>query len=114
MTELMRFDNYQKTSSMNKKAELQGKGKGQFIRKGIVGDWINHFQDKTVREWDMMINQEFDKTGIQDNKILELVKLQGSEMEYCASGAGMLPGEFWQIVEGLQAFFLFLFLTFPY
>ena len=59
----------------------------------------------------MMINQEFDKTGIQDKKILELVKLQGSEMEYCASGAGtgMLPGEFWQIVEGLQAFFLFLF-----
>ena len=77
LTEFMRFDNYQKTSSMNKKAELQGKGKGRFIRKGIVGDWINHFQDKTVKEWDKMINQEFEKTGIQDKKILDLVKLQG-------------------------------------
>ena len=70
----MKFDNYQKSSSLNvkapnlkkiqlfvlnvkapdlKKIQLFAKyivlelcnrqGNGQFIRKGIVGDWMNHF-----------------------------------------------------------------------
>ena len=58
----MKFDNYQKSSSLNVKApnwweiwkiqlfakyivlELCNRqGNGQFIRKGIVGDWMNHF-----------------------------------------------------------------------
>ena len=62
LNEHMKFDNYQKSSSLNVKApnwweiwkiqlftkyvvlELcKRQGNGQFIRKGIVGDWMNHF-----------------------------------------------------------------------
>ena len=43
LTEFMKFENYQKTSSVNKKDSTNWKGNGQFIRKGIVGDWMNHF-----------------------------------------------------------------------
>jgi len=39
----MKFENFQKVSSSNKKNDNWKEGNGQFIRKGIVGDWINHF-----------------------------------------------------------------------
>ncbi len=39
---------------MNKKDELGP----NFLRKGIVGDWKNHFDDKTNEEWDEWIKDE--------------------------------------------------------
>ena len=72
LTDFMKFENYQKISSLNK----EFKGEGKFIRKGIVGDWRNHFDDQTAQEWDRLIDEMFDKTGIKDNRVLELVKLQ--------------------------------------
>ena len=74
LTEFMKFENYQKTSSLNKDKEDWNKG-GQFIRKGIVGDWRNHFKDETAKDWDSWMADEFRKTGIADKKILDLVKI---------------------------------------
>ena len=39
----MKFDNFQKASASNKKNPNWKEGNGQFISKGIVGDWMNHF-----------------------------------------------------------------------
>ena len=40
---------------------MQGTGKGQFIKKGIVEDWRNHFEDQAVENWNKMIEEEFEK-----------------------------------------------------
>jgi len=76
LAEFMKFENYQKTSSMNKNERVKQQEKGQFIRKGIVGDWRNHFEDQTVENWNKMIEEEFEKTGITDKQVLEMIKLQ--------------------------------------
>ena len=50
---------------MNKETEIPGKGDLQFIRKGVVGDWKNHFSPESSAEWDQWIANEFQGTGIQ-------------------------------------------------
>ena len=78
LTEFMKFENYQKSSSLNKNSmKIQREGKGNFIRKGIVGDWKNHFEEQTVKDWERLIDNQFEKTGINDKNLLEMVKLQG-------------------------------------
>ena len=62
---------YNSTSSffyyrfVNKETEIPGKGDRQFIRKGVVGDWKNHFSPESSAEWDQWIAKEFQGTGIQ-------------------------------------------------
>jgi len=75
LTEFMKFENYQKSSSMNKGEGNNWKKGGQFIRKGIVGDWRNHFQDQTAQDWDRWIIEEFEKTGITAKEVLDKVKI---------------------------------------
>ena len=50
---------------VNKETEIPGKGDRQFIRKGVVGDWKNHFSPESSAEWDQWIAKEFQGTGIQ-------------------------------------------------
>jgi len=54
-----------KNKFVNKETEIPGKGDRQFIRKGVVGDWKNHFSPESSAEWDQWIAVEFQGTGIQ-------------------------------------------------
>ncbi len=46
---------------MNKTDELGP----TFMRKGIVGDWKNYFDDKTSAEWDEWIKNELEGTDFK-------------------------------------------------
>jgi len=69
LNEFMKFENYQKTSSLNKRGENWNEGKGQFIRKGIVGDWMNHFDPKLNEEYNVWILEHLDRIGLQDEAV---------------------------------------------
>jgi len=65
LNEHMKFDNYQKSSSLNVKSP-NWQGNGQFIRKGIVGDWMNHFTPELNKEYNNWIRENLDRIGIID------------------------------------------------
>ena len=67
----MKFDNYQKTSSLNVESSSWYSGKGEFIRKGIVGDWVNYFTDELTMEYDKWIVEQYNKIGIDDKVVLD-------------------------------------------
>ena len=71
----MKFDNFQKTSSSNKKNPNWKEGNGQFIRKGIVGDWMNHFDKDLNKTYNKWIVSSLDKIGIQDPEVVGYYKL---------------------------------------
>ena len=60
--QFLHIDNFKKNPSVNKIHEMRGKT--NFIRKGIVGDYRNHFDEKMVQEWDEWLNEEFKDTDI--------------------------------------------------
>ena len=45
LCEAVTFSNYRKISSMNAKKDKFNEGKGEFTRKGVVGDWVNYFDE---------------------------------------------------------------------
>ena len=50
---------------VNKEEELDvSKGEGKFIRKGIIGDWQNHFTPEMNAEWDAWIEENLKGTGL--------------------------------------------------
>ena len=65
----MKFDNFQKMSSSNKRTPNWKEGNGQFIRKGIVGDWRNHFTEDLNTEYNSWITKSLDKIGIDDETV---------------------------------------------
>ena len=72
MTELceaMTFSNYKKISSMNCSKEMYNEGQGEFVRKGMVGDWVNYFDQDLNRCWNHWIRENLNKIGITDEKI---------------------------------------------
>jgi hypothetical protein len=42
----------------------QEKSNGSFIRKGAVGDWMNHFSPEIIRSWSEWIEKETAGTDI--------------------------------------------------
>lgn len=52
---------FQQNDSVNKTDELGP----TFMRKGIVGDWKNYFDDKTSAEWDEWIKNELEGTDFK-------------------------------------------------
>ena len=55
------FQNFQQYSSMNR-------------RKGIVGDWVNHFSEEQSKVWSRWIEENLDKIEIHDADIRKLFK----------------------------------------
>ena len=59
----MSFVNYKKTCSLDHPL-VKGEVGGQFLRLGVVGDWVNHFTDQMTREWDPWVKKEMEKIGL--------------------------------------------------
>ena len=60
LKEFLHIDSFKKNPSVNKIHEMHGKT--NFIRKGLIGDYKNYFDEKMVQEWDEWLNEEFKET----------------------------------------------------
>ena len=72
LAEFMKFENYQKVSSVNKKETRKATwkvGEGQFLRKGLVGDWKNYFNEEMKVQWSAWIDEELKKAGIDERQL---------------------------------------------
>ena len=62
--------NYKKISSMNTVLRPNfHEGRGEFTRKGEVGDWVNHFDGITSKLWDAWIVENMENIGITEGTI---------------------------------------------
>jgi len=75
LDDFMKFDNFQKNSASNKSNPNWKEGRGQFIRKGIVGDWLNHFTSDLNKEYNKWIEESLSKLGIDQPQIREYFNL---------------------------------------
>eukprot|EP00092_Neocalanus_flemingeri_P024721 GFUD01026810.1.p1 GENE.GFUD01026810.1~~GFUD01026810.1.p1 ORF type:complete len:329 (+),score=74.18 GFUD01026810.1:25-1011(+) len=68
--EHMKFDNYKKTCTLNTGfKDFLFEGRGQFVRKGVVGDHVNYFSEELSLEWDDWICTKLDQIGVKDEII---------------------------------------------
>ena len=61
----LHIDNFRNNTAVNKVHEMRGKT--NFIRKGIVGDHKNYFDEVMEKDWDEWFSKEFNGTGIKMN-----------------------------------------------
>ena len=47
-------------------------GRGEFIRKGEVGDWINLFDEATNNVWNAWILENLERLGISEEPVRKL------------------------------------------
>ncbi len=71
-----KFENYQKKSTLNRFESQWNEGKGEFIRKGKVGDWVNHFTPELTAEYDAWIRDELARLNITDPEIVSYFQIQ--------------------------------------
>ena len=68
LKDFLHIDNFRKNVAVNKTHEMPHKvgneSTSPFIRKGIVGDYKNHFDKKMEQEWDDWLDMEFSGTDI--------------------------------------------------
>jgi len=64
------FENMKKNPNANPLSGIKGDGKG-FQRKGIVGDWKNHFDEEMESMWDKYIEDNVSAFGLEEIKFLE-------------------------------------------
>ena len=69
LCEAMTFSNYKKISSMNNMKDSFNEGKGEFTRKGVVGDWVNYFDKELDESWNDWIKENLAKIGITNEKV---------------------------------------------
>ena len=74
LCEAMTFSNYRKISSLNTSSVF----KGEFTRKGVVGDWVNHFDRDLNHCWNSWIEENLNNIGITDEKIIAYFDLNYS------------------------------------
>ena len=66
LCEALKFENFRKTSSMNLATHRHNENQGQFLRKGVVGDWVNYFRDEIAQDWDEYIQSNLDSMQMND------------------------------------------------
>ena len=66
------LSNYRKISSLNKMFE---ESKGEFTRKGEVGDWVNYFDQDLDDCWNGWIKENLSNIGITDEKVIDYFNL---------------------------------------
>ena len=44
-------------------------GRGQFVRKGIVGDHVNYFSEDLNKEWDQWISSNLEIIGVTEGRL---------------------------------------------
>jgi hypothetical protein len=72
-----KFENYQKKSTLNRfESQWWNEGKGEFVRKGQVGDWVNHFTPELTAEYDAWIREELTRLDITDPEIVSYFQIQ--------------------------------------
>ena len=57
LKEAVDIESFRKNPAVNKEQEVPAQGGKTFIRKGIVGDWQDHFDEETNEEWDEWIHE---------------------------------------------------------
>jgi len=66
LVEHVNIDNMRQNKAVNKTSSLPSKEENfSFVRKGVTGDWKNHFTEEESQEWDKWIEDQLRKTGIQ-------------------------------------------------
>lgn len=61
----LHIDSFRNNASVNMTSNYaQEKSNGSFIRKGAVGDWMNHFSPEIIRSWSEWIEKETAGTDI--------------------------------------------------
>ncbi len=67
LKEKVKIDSFRQNNYVNKAREIEHDPKGEktFIRKGVVGDWKNHFDQETNEEWDKWIEAATKDTGFK-------------------------------------------------
>ena len=51
---------------------------GEFTRKGVVGDWVNHFDQDLNNYWNDWIKENLNNIGIKDEKVIAYFDLNYS------------------------------------
>ena len=60
------IETFRKNQFVNKTKEIPSDKDGNtFIRKGIIGDWKNHFDEDMNKEWDPMIEEQLKGSGFK-------------------------------------------------
>ena len=64
----LHIDNFKTNKAVNKTTEIVDKiATSPFIRKGIIGDHQNYFDEIMEKDWDEWLSKEFSGTGIKMN-----------------------------------------------
>jgi hypothetical protein len=64
LLEYLDIKNFRNNTAVNKSHEIGEKATTPFIRKGVVGDHSNYFDDAMETDWDDWLQTEFNGTGI--------------------------------------------------
>ena len=73
---MLRFESSKTTSTLNRFKSQWNEGKGEFIHKGKVGDWVNHFTPELTAEYDAWIREELTRLDITDPEIVSYFQIQ--------------------------------------
>ena len=64
------FENMKKNPNTNPLSGIEGNGDG-FLRKGIVGDWKNHFDGEMISKWEKWMEMNISLNGLDKIKFLK-------------------------------------------
>ena len=72
LAENLKFENMKKNTHITPTSGVNLPGKSTFMRKGIVGDCKNHFDEEMMKTWDKLIPQRVAGTGLEHSEVIKL------------------------------------------